>query len=76
MKCVFCKEGKTYPQRVTVERHTRAGQPIAVIRNFPAEVCEVCGEEYYLAKDLRKAERLLAKSPVKVARVPVYDLHP
>jgi len=76
MKCVFCKEGKTYPRRVTVERHNRAGEPIVVIRNFPAEVCELCGEEYYSAKDLEKAERLLAKSPVKVARVPVYDLRP
>ena len=76
MKCVFCKGGKTHLQRVTVERHNQAGEPIAVIRNFPAEVCEVCGEEYYSAKDLQKAERLLAKSPIKVARVPVYDLRP
>ncbi len=46
MKCVFCKEGETRPQRVTVERHDQAGEPIAVIHNFPAEVCEICGEEY------------------------------
>jgi YgiT-type zinc finger domain-containing protein len=76
MKCVFCKQGRTRPQKVTVERHNQAGEPIAVIHNFPAEVCEVCGEEYYSAKDWQKAERLLAKSPIKVARVPVYDLHP
>jgi len=76
MKCVFCKQGRTRPQKVTVERHNQAGEPIVVIHNFPAEVCEVCGEEYYSAKDWRKAERLLAKSPIKVARVPVYDLHP
>lgn len=76
MKCVFCKQGKTQARKVTVERHNRAGEPIAVIHNFPAEVCAVCGEEYYSAKDWQKAECLLAKSPVKVARVPVYDLRP
>ena len=76
MKCVFCKNGKTRSRRVTVERHNRAGEPIAVIRNFPAEVCQVCGEEYYAAKDWKKADRILTKSPVRVARVPIYDLRP
>lgn len=74
MKCLFCKEGKTRPQRVTVERHNQAGEPIAVIHNFPAEVCKVCGEEYYTAEDWQRAERLLKKPPVRVARVPVYNL--
>ena len=76
MKCVFCKEGRTRPLRVTVERHNRMGEPIAVIHNFPAEVCEFCSEEYYAAKDWQRAERLLKKSPVRVARVPLYDLRP
>ena len=76
MKCVFCKEGETQLRRVTVERHNQSGEPIAVIHNFPAEVCEVCGEEYYAAEDWERAERLLTGSPVRVARVPVYDLRP
>lgn len=76
MKCAFCKEGKTISQRVTVERHNQAGEPIAVIHNFPAEVCEVYGEEYNAAEDWQRAECLLTKSPVRVARVPVYDLRP
>lgn len=45
MTCVFCKEGETHLRRVTIERHNQQGEPIAVIHNFPAEVCEVCGEE-------------------------------
>lgn len=76
MKCVFCKEGETCPKRVTVERHNQAGEPIAIIHNFPAEVCEVCGEEYYAAEQLKRVERLLTKSPVRVATVPVYELRP
>ena len=76
MKCVFCKEGTTRPQRVTVERHNPAGEPVTVIHNFPAEVCQVCGEEYYAAQDWEKAERVLERSPLRVAEVPVYDLLP
>ena len=76
MKCVFCKQGETRLRRVTVERHNEPGEPIAVVHNFPAEVCEVCGEEYYTAEDWQRAERLLTKSPVRVARVPVYNLRP
>lgn len=75
MKCVFCKEGKTHPQRVTVERHNQAGEPIAVIHNFPAEVCENCGEEYYTAADWQKTDELLTRSPVRIAQVPIYELH-
>jgi len=74
MKCVFCKEGETRSQRVTVERHNEAGEPIAVIHNFPAEVCEVCGEEYYTAEDWQKTEHLLTQLPVRITQVPVYEL--
>ncbi len=74
MKCVFCREGETPPQ--TVECHNQAGEPIAVIHNFPADVCAVCGEEYYAASDWLEAERVLGQSPLRVAEVPVYDLLP
>ncbi len=74
MKCVFCKEGETRPQRVTVERHNQAGEPIAVIHNFPAEVCEVCGEEYYAAADWQRTEELLTQAPARIAQVAIYEL--
>ena len=76
MKCVFCKEGRTRFQRVTVERHNQTGEPVAVILNFPAEVCEVCGEEYYAAEDWQRAEALLTGPPTRVTSVPVYHLNP
>ncbi len=56
------------------KRHNQAGEPIAVIHNFPAEVCEVCGEEYYAAEDWQRAERLFTQPPLRVAQVPVYEL--
>lgn len=74
MKCVFCRSGETRCELVTVERRNQAGEPTAVIHNFPAEVCQLCGEEYYSATDWRNAESILARSPVRVAEVPVYDL--
>lgn len=74
MKCVFCREGETRPQLVTLERHDQRGEPTAVVHSFPAEVCQICGEEYYAADDLEKAEQLLGESPVRVAQVPVYEL--
>lgn len=74
MKCLFCKEGETRLQHVTVERHNQAGEPIAVIHNFPAEVCAVCGEEYYTAEDWQEIDRLLTHTPLRIAHVPVYEL--
>lgn len=74
MKCVFCRVGETSFRRVTVERHDQAGDPVAVIHNFPAEVCNNCGEEYYESGDWDKAEKLLAEPPLRVTAVPVYDL--
>jgi YgiT-type zinc finger domain-containing protein len=74
MKCVFCKEGQTRSRRVTVERHNQAGEPIAVIHNFPADVCENCGEEYYAAEDWTRVDQLQAQAPARVAEVRVYEL--
>lgn len=76
MKCVFCKIGETHPQRVTVEKYDEAGEVVALIRNFPAEVCAYCGEEYYQAADWAKLEHLLAEGepPARTTRIPVYAL--
>lgn len=44
MKCVVCKQGEIQKgtATVTLEREDM----ILVFRRVPAEVCEVCGEEY------------------------------
>ena len=44
MKCVVCKQGESRKgaATVTLERD----RMILVFKKVPAEVCEVCGEEY------------------------------
>ena len=74
MKCVFCKQGEIAPKHETLERHSENGEPTVIIHNFPAEVCLVCGEEYYASSDLERAEQLMGQSPHRTAEVPVYDL--
>lgn len=75
MKCVFCKKGETKPKRVTYEHYNEKGELAAVFKNFPAEVCEYCGEEYYQAKDLKKVESILkARDKIKeTIKVPVVN---
>lgn len=54
MKCVICKQGTTRAgtATITLER----GEMVLVFKKVPAEVCEVCGEEYV---DERTTARLL-----------------
>ncbi len=44
MRCVVCKQGEARggTATVTLERNDM----ILVFKNVPAEVCDVCGEEY------------------------------
>lgn len=44
MKCAICKDGETRPGK-TVVTLTRGGTTI-VFKDVPAEICEVCGEDY------------------------------
>lgn len=44
MKCVVCKQGETREGTATVTLE-RNGMILA-FKKVPAEVCEVCGEEY------------------------------
>ena len=44
MKCVICRHGETTPGTATVT--VEQGTVTLVMRQVPAEVCEVCGEEY------------------------------
>ncbi len=44
MRCVVCKQGETREGTATLTLE-RNGM-ILVFKNVPAEVCEVCGEEY------------------------------
>lgn len=55
MKCVVCKQGETRRGTATVTLE-RDGM-VLVFKKVPAEVCEVCGEEYV---DEETTKRLLA----------------
>jgi YgiT-type zinc finger domain-containing protein len=44
MKCVICQYGETEPGTTTVTL-TR-DETTVVIRDVPAQICTVCGEEY------------------------------
>ena len=55
MKCNICKDGETKPGVTTVTLE-RSGVTL-VIRNVPAEICDVCGEKYYDEKTVAEMRR-------------------
>lgn len=61
MNCVVCKQGDTRPGTATVTLE-REGM-ILIFRKVPADVCEVCGEEYV---DEQTTARLLAEAEAAV----------
>ena len=44
MKCVICKNGETRAGTATIT--FERGETTVVFKSVPAEVCEICGEEY------------------------------
>lgn len=44
MNCVICRQGETYPDKVTVT--LERGNTTIVFKNVAAQVCENCGESY------------------------------
>src|SRR4030043_289309 len=73
-KCHFCG-GRVTEKKVTFDY--RWGEEfIAVLKNVPAGVCQVCGEQYYKAEIVKKMERLI-KSKEKAKEfihVPIREL--
>jgi YgiT-type zinc finger domain-containing protein len=73
-KCYFCG-GQVSEKKVTVDY--RWGEDlIAVFRNVPAGVCQVCGEQYYKADIVKEMEKLVtSKEKAKeFIHVPVREL--
>lgn len=73
-RCHFCG-GEVVEERITVDY--RWGRDlVAVLKNVPAGVCQVCGEEYFKAdivKEMEKAVRSQERA-TEVIRVPVREL--
>ena len=54
-KCHFCG-GKVAERKITVDY--RWGEDlVAIIKNVPVGVCEVCGEQYFKAQIVKAMER-------------------
>lgn len=73
-KCHFCG-GKVSEQKVTID-YRWGTDLVTVIKNVPAGVCEICGEQY-LKADIVKAMEETARSkqkPREILQVPVREL--
>jgi YgiT-type zinc finger domain-containing protein len=71
--CPYC-HGRCEAQIITLTLR-RSPARFAVIRNVPADVCQVCGEsQFTLPTTLRLLTALQEEStPVEVALTPIYD---
>ncbi len=73
-KCHFCG-GEVLEKRTTAD-YRWGNELIAVIKNVPAGVCQVCGEQYFKADIVKEMERLVhsKKKPKKMIQVPLREL--
>ena len=62
MKCVICKQGRTYNGMTTVT--LGRGHTTVVIKDVPAEICENCGE-YYLSEEVTEKVQGMAEQAVQ-----------
>ena len=73
-KCYFCG-GKVSERKVTVDY--RWGEAfVAVLKNVPAGVCEVCSEQYYKAEIVKEMEKAVQseEDAKEFIHVPVREL--
>ena len=62
-------------KRITVD-YRWGEELIAVIKNVPAGVCQICGEQYFKSGIVKEMERLVRSKqrPEKTIRVPLKEL--
>ncbi len=73
-KCFFCG-GKVVEQKITADY--RWGEEfLAVFKNVPAGVCQVCGEQYFKSEIVKEMERVVqSKEEAKeIIQIPVREL--
>jgi YgiT-type zinc finger domain-containing protein len=73
-KCHFCG-GKVSEKKITVD-YRWGPELVTIIKNVPAGVCEVCGEEYFKGPIVKAMERLARskKRPKALLKIPVREL--
>jgi len=73
-RCFFCG-GKVVEDKITVDY--RWGEEfLAVFKNVPAGVCQVCGEQYFKSEIVKEMERVVqSKEEAKeIIQIPVREL--
>ena len=72
--CYFCG-GEVLEGRITAD-YCWGEQLVAMIRNVPAGVCQVCGEQYFKAAVIKEMERAACSQerPKEVLEVPLREL--
>ena len=73
-KCHFCG-GRVAEQRITVD-YRWGDELVAILKNVPAGVCDVCGEQYFKAQVVKAMEREARSrtKPKEMQTVPVREL--
>jgi YgiT-type zinc finger domain-containing protein len=73
-RCHFCG-GEVVEQLVTTD-YRWGPELLAVIRDVPAGICQVCGEQYLKAEVVKEMERVAhtQEAPEEVLQVPVRHL--
>ncbi len=62
MKCILCKEGETYPGKVTVPLQRE--EATILVKGVSAEICNTCGE-YYLSDSVTGKVLELGEEAIK-----------
>ncbi len=73
-KCHFCG-GDIVEKRITVD-YRWGEELIALIKNVPIGICQICGEQYLKAGIVKEMERLAhsRETPKKLIQVPLREL--
>jgi YgiT-type zinc finger domain-containing protein len=73
-KCYFCG-GEVVEKRVTVDYRWGA-ELLAVVKNVPAGVCQICGEQYIKAEVVKEMEEVVQskEQPQETLAIPVREL--
>ncbi len=71
LPCQHCG-GECAPQTITITLR-RSDVGFVVMRNVPAEVCQVCGEAQFSILTTGKLMASLQTTPDDVALIPIYD---
>lgn len=73
-KCHFCG-GEVSEKRVAMD-YRWGEELVAIVKNVPAGVCQICGEQYFKAEILKNMEKLVhsKKKPKKTIQIPIREL--